>query len=239
MIDEINSLVLKERRDKLHRWKTWEPKTPFAPTVDAHVWVDSYGPLLAKELQVLIKETRIGNVSEGTFLVGQDFKKWWTKYNIFSWTEWTVLSMLRDNVYGSYVQYCKTLDVEPLDRKDIWIRGWFVRLEQGDHIGMHSHSLHENTFLSGNMSLSSNDTTTDYWIPLFSLYHGYFRVKNDPGNICLFPSWIQHRVDSLKDRQVRYTLAFDLFTKESFNYIEKTETKGEDLAKIILLSTKL
>ena len=103
---------------------------------------------------------------------------------------------------------------------------------------MHSHSLHENTFLSGNMSLSLNDTTTDYWIPLFSLYHGYFRVKNDPGNICLFPSWIQHRVDHLKDRQVRYTLAFDLFTKESFNYIEKTETKVKKVAKIILLSTK-
>ena len=116
---------------------------------------------ISKRASSINKGTRIGNVSEGSFLVGQNFKKWWTKYNIFSWTEWTVLSLLRERIYISYVEYCKALALEPLQRKDLWVRGWFVRLEQGDHIGMHSHSLHENTFLSGNMSLRLNDTSTD------------------------------------------------------------------------------
>ena len=106
---------------------------------------------------------------------------------------------------------------------------------------MHSHALHENAFVSGNMALHNlnQTTTTDYWIPLFSLYHGYFHVKNEPGSVTFFPSWLQHRVDTNPNPKVRYTLAFDLFNEYNFKYIRKTETSDTDLAKIILLSTKL
>ena len=144
-------------------------------------------------------------------------------------------------IYDSYVEYCNTLEVEVLDRKDIWIRGWFARLEQGHSIGMHSHAIHENAFVSGNMALHKLEpsTYTDYWIPLFSLYHGYFRVLNKPGAVTFFPSWLQHRVDRNPSSKVRYTLAFDLFNEYNFKYIRKTETSDTDLAKIILLSTKL
>ena len=238
--DSINDLVIKKVEGKLHRWKTWEPKTPFAPNVDAHVFCDEYPEILAKEINLIASQARLGQVSEAKFLTGADYKSLWTKYNVFAW-EQVVFKVIRDLIYDSYVEYCETLHVEVLDRKDIWVRGWFARLEHGESIGMHSHAIHENAFVSGNMALNTliPPTTTDYWIPLFSLYHGYFKVTNKPGAFTLFPSWLQHRVDSNPSVKVRYTLAFDLFNEYNFKYIRKTETSDTDLAKIILLSTKL
>ena len=238
--NDVNALVIKSINGKLHRWKTWEPKTPFAPNVDAHVFCDEYPEILGKELNLIAGQARIGQVDQAKFLTGADYKDWWTKYNVFSWDN-TIFKVLRDLIYDSYVEYCNTLEVEVLDRKDIWIRGWFARLEQGHSIGMHSHAIHENAFVSGNMALHKLEpsTYTDYWIPLFSLYHGYFRVLNKPGAVTFFPSWLQHRVDRNPSSKVRYTLAFDLFNEYNFKYIRKTETSDTDLAKIILLSTKL
>ena len=238
--NDLNLLVIHKQTDKLHRWKTWEPKTPFAPNVDAHLYCDKYEPLLAKEIKVIANQSYLGQIEESKFLTGANWKSLWTKYNVFSWSH-SVFNVLRDNIYNSYVKYCESLEFPVLDRKDIWIRGWFTRLEQGQNIGMHSHALHENAFVSGNMALHNlnQTTTTDYWIPLFSLYHGYFHVKNEPGSVTFFPSWLQHRVDTNPNPKVRYTLAFDLFNEYNFKYIRKTETSDTDLAKIILLSTKL
>ena len=238
--NDLNHLVIHKQTDKIHRWKTWEPKSPFAPYVDAHVFCDEYDSLLAKEIRVIANQSYLGQIEESKFLSAANWKSLWTKYNLFTWSH-SVFKILRDRIYDSYDEYCKGVDIKPLDRKDIWIRGWLARVESGQSIGMHSHALHENAFVSGNMSLHSLNpyTTTDYWIPLFSLYHGYFQVKNEPGVVTLFPSWLQHRVDTNQSSKVRYTLAFDLFNEYNFKYIRKTETSDTDLAKIILLSTKL
>ncbi len=238
--NDLNHLVIHKQTDKIHRWKTWEPKSPFAPSLDAHVFCDEYDALLAKEIRVIANQTYLGQIDESKFLSAANWKSLWTKYNLFTWHH-SVFKILRDLIYDSYVEYCEALEFPVLDRKDIWIRGWFTRLENGQEIGMHSHALHENAFVSGNMSLHNLNpwTTTDYWIPLFSLYHGYFHVKNEPGVVTLFPSWLQHRVDKNQSAKVRYTLAFDLFNEYNFKYIRKTETSDTDLAKIILLSIKL
>ena len=51
------------------------------------------------------------------------------------------------------------------------------------------------TYLSGNLSLSNLDTTTDYWFPSLSLYFDWWKSKNEMGSVTLFPSWLEHKVD--------------------------------------------
>ena len=234
----VNDLVIKQRDGdpKLHRWKTWEPNTPFAPKLDVSLYLDKYQGNLASKLKRMIEKAGVGSYNEQ--LSGNNFFGEWTKYNIFDWKE-PCIQVLRHKIYQSYVDYCKAIDVPVLDREDILIRGWAVRLEPGEPIGMHSHSLHENTFVSGNMSLDDYPTSTDYWIPLFSLYHGPYECPNKKGNVALFPSWLQHGVANNMTGEVRFSLAFDMFVKDSIEFILKTESQSSDLAQIILKSIPL
>jgi Putative 2OG-Fe(II) oxygenase len=229
-INNINDLIIKQRDcdPKLHRWKTWKPNTPFAPNVDVSLYIDNLGNDVAEKLIDLIEDHKVGPYKNRA----------WEKYNLFEWSDNTIES-LKNKIWEMYLNYCASIDVEPYSRDYIWIRGWAVKLEAGDDVGMHSHSLHENTFISGNISLTQNNTTTDYWIPLFSLYHGTFQCENHPGKIVMFPSWVQHGVNPNESGIIRYSLAFDLFTKKSMDYVIETKTENTDLGKVILSSVPL
>ena len=208
-MNDINNLVIKQGDNKLHRWKTWEPNTPFAPSIDLSIYVDIISLDFTKTLLDYIVSNNYGDHLDDA----------WKTYNIFD-TNVESLRTLRELIWCMYREYCNSIDVESYPRDEIWIRGWALRLEEGEGVPVHSHSLHENTFVSGNISLTKNNTTTDYWIPLFSLYHGSFRCSNEPGKVALFPSWVQHSVQSNQSGMVRYSLAFDMFSKTTFDYLK-------------------
>lgn len=229
-INDINNLVIKQRDCdlKLHRWKTWEANTPFAPNIDVAIYVDNLEIDTANNLLDLIIKNNVGPYKDRA----------WEKYNLFQWKDDCILE-LKDYIWKMYCDYCSSIDVEIYPRNYIWIRGWAVKLEEEENIGMHSHSLHENTFVSGNISLTENDTTTDYWIPLFSLYHGTYNCSNRPGRIAMFPSWVQHGVNPNCSGKVRYSMAFDLFTQKSIDYVTENNTEETEQGKLILLSVPL
>ncbi len=161
----------------------------------------------------------------------------WKTYNIFSWNfDW--VKSLSDQIWDTYIKYTSSIEVESYTKDSVWIRGWVVRLDPGQGLNIHSHSLHENTFLSGNISLTDNNTTTNYWIPLFSLYHGMFRWINIPGSMVLFPSWLQHSVDENLSGKVRYTVAFDMFSHHTMDFISANRHNSSDNENPILLSKK-
>jgi len=228
--NNINDLVIKQQNcdPQLHRWKTWNPNTPFAPNIDASLYVSNLEKTLSDSILSIIYEKNLGYYS------GDE----WKSYNIFSF-EFPCLKILRDRIWDLYLKYCKSLSVESYPQDEIWIRGWAVKLEETQSLKMHSHSLHENTFLSGNISLTENNTVTDYWIPLFSLYHGTFKCENHPGKIVIFPSWIQHAVDPNTSGKARYSLAFDMFSKHTMNFILENRNDSSETQNVILMSKKL
>ena len=118
----------------------------------------------------------------------------WTTYNIFDWDE-DIIKNLADKIYWSYMEYVNELCYEVIPKDKLWIRGWGVRIDPDDYLNHHAHSFHENTYLSGNLSISNLDTTTDYFFPYLGWYFGYWKVKNVPGTMTLFPSWLEHKVD--------------------------------------------
>ena len=202
---------------KMYRWKSWESQTPFAPSFDVPVYVDSIDvegleDLLASKLPIE-----------------------WTTYNIFDWDE-DIIKNLADKIYWSYNEYINQLCYNVIPKDKLWIRGWGVRIDPNDYLNHHAHSFHENTYLSGNLSISNLDTTTDYFFPYLGWYFGYWKVKNVPGTMTLFPSWLEHKVDKNITGQVRFSLGFDMFTEQSISYIRENRNENSETQNILLLS---
>ena len=202
---------------KMYRWKSWEAQTPFAPSFDVPVYLDSIDvegleDLLASKLPIE-----------------------WTTYNIFDWDE-DIIKNLADKIYWSYTEYINQLCYNVIPKDKLWIRGWGVRIDPNDYLNHHAHSFHENTYLSGNLSISNLDTTTDYFFPYLGWYFGYWKVKNVPGTMTLFPSWLEHKVDKNTTGQVRFSLGFDMFTEQSISYIRENRNKNSETQNILLLS---
>ena len=98
-------------------------------------------------------------------------------------------------------------------------------MKKGDRIELHNHGFSNDSYLSGNFTVSSNDTKTVYNNP-FSQYtkenvlvkmvedgiddQSYYSSKNIDGKLTLFPSYIPHFTTEHKSDSNRITLAFDL-----------------------------
>ena len=216
---------IKDTHSNLHRWKNWEPNTPFAPIFDVPIWVEDLNNFFIKELITQIEIKNPGS-----------YKDTWRTYNIFSWDN-PAIKFLQSSITRVYSDYLDTLDFHKERLDDIWIRGWAVVLQPGDPVPKHCHSYHENTFLSGNVMLTDNQTTTDYFIPHLSDYYGPWKCENKSARITMFPSWVLHEVQPTEE--YRISIGFDLFSFHTLDYISKNRIPGSELQECILKSIKL
>lgn len=210
ILDNANCKI-KTTCKNLHRWKSWEANTPFAPTFDLPLWIEDVNLFPTK---TLINYIDIQSID--------DYQKIWQTINIFKW-ETESIKILQNTINIIYKKYMNSLGYSP--ENYFYLRGWVVKLKQNSGVPLHAHSHHENTYLSGNLMLSNNNTTTDYAIPHLSTYYGFYKVENRPGRITLFPSWVEHKVDPIDD-ETRYSIGFDIFTENSFQYGVKTRTES-------------
>ena len=130
---------------KMYRWTSWDANTPFAPSFDVPVYIDNCGNSITKDLIKLCEQYKFSRDN-------------WIEYNIFSMTDF-VIGLLSDRIYQVYTDYMVELKEEPLSKDKLWIRGWGVTLNADEGIDHHSHAFHENTYLSGNISLSDLNTS--------------------------------------------------------------------------------
>ena len=210
----------------LYRWKNWEEQTPFAPSFDIPVYIDNYDTSFSIDLANLIDrdQCRFNH---------KDYN--WLSYNIFDWGD-DIIKTLADKIYQTYSEYNNELGYVCVSKDQLWIRGWGVVMKEGNFIKHHSHGFHENSYLSGNLSLSEIGTTTDYYFPYLGWYFGYWKVKNSIGSLSMFPSWLEHKVDVISKPKVRYTVAFDLYTSSSIDYARKNRNKSSEIQNSLLLS---
>lgn len=221
----------------LNRWKSWRGNTMFAPQFDIPIYTDKYSEELSDNLVEVIEKREAGFELQKIDSTGKTYQRQWSNYNIFDWKN-EEIKILADQVYDSYTTFIKGMNQEPLSKDKLWIRGWAVVLEEHQEIEFHSHSFHENTFLSGNLSLSDLDTTTDYWFPNLSLYFGWWKSQNKKGSLTLFPSWLEHKVDPNTTGELRFSVAFDMFTQHTIDYINENRIKDSENQNIILLAKR-
>lgn len=182
-------------------WRSWRSNPAnnhFAPNFSVDIWFDLIGLQLTDDLLEVVKR------NEDLYKNHQ-----WEHYNIFLWEDRCIRD-LKDIIKASYEDFCRKIGCS---RESVWIRGWVYPQKQGMVLKRHSHAMHENAYISGNICLTENNTTTDYDIP----YLGWVTTENSKGRMTLFPSCLPHSVDKLKDGE-RYTIAFDLITEQGMDY---------------------
>ncbi len=216
---------IKTKYTNLHRWKSWEPQTPFAPSFDLPIWVEDLNPFFIKSLIEDVGKEKIGSYLSS-----------WRNYNIFKWDSPSV-TFLKSSITRVYSEYLNSLEYDKERLDDLWIRGWAVVLEPGEAVPVHCHSWHQNTFISGTLMLSDNKTTTDFFIPHLSNYYGPWKCENKPGRMAMFPSWVMHKVDSCDSRRV--SIGFDMFSFHTLEYISNNRIAGDEQQECILKSVKL
>ena len=208
-----------------YRWKSWDANTAFAPSFDIQIWLDDLDVDISKELLKVISSND-----------NRNYRNEWLNYNIFNWDH-KVFADLRKNISEIYLNYMSSLDLKSEELTNIWIRGWAVSLDVGDSIGPHCHGFHENSYLSGNISLSDIGTVTNYIIPHLSHFAGPWKAKNEIGRLTLFPSHVLHFVDPVPFK--RYSVGFDIYHKSQMDFVFNNFNSNDKDLKSMTLSIPL
>jgi hypothetical protein len=145
----------------------------------------------------------------------QDYMSW-QSYNLFSYNL-PSLDDIKKNIIESYNQFVQEYNIAP--QQELWINGWLNVLEPGQQIPIHNHSMHENSYLSGFINFTENNSTTDIHLPQLDKVKevGIIKIPNRVGTLVMFPQWVFHSVDIVTEN-LRISLGFDLHTAQSINY---------------------
>jgi hypothetical protein len=186
----------------------------FGISVRCPIWNDSI------DISEDIRNDFISNVEK--FYTQLDL---WKNYNLFN-IQHPFVDALLEKIITSYKNFCLEYKVEP--KKELWVNGWMNLMKEGMDLPIHCHSTHKNSYLSGVYILTQNDSSTKFFTPQLQNMHEYgygiVDVKNKIGQLIIFPQWLFHRVETVKE-QKRYTIGFDLHTPEAIDYYTQQNNK--------------
>ena len=204
-------------------------RSPFAPTWDYFIAekllsniqctrLKNY--LLSKQQEVFAIKNNLDDC--GTGLGNETTTARSGSYNIFTWDQPDINTLKKE-----IASMCNNYHERVTGKKILkfGLAGWMNIMKKGDRIELHNHAFTNDSYLSGNFTVSSNDTKTVYNNP-FSQYTkenvlvkmvedgvddpSYYSSKNIDGKLTLFPSYIPHFTTEHKSDNNRITLAFDL-----------------------------
>ena len=122
-------------------------------------------------------------------------------------------------MYESYVEYCNSIGA-PVETvyANCWaniIRNTGRTISAHNHADAHIDAPLEYSYVSGNICVTAIDTKTYYANPFIQKIS--YGIKNMPGELILFPSWVVHWVDKNENDEARISIAFDIVTEEVYN----------------------
>jgi hypothetical protein len=196
---------------RMFHFKSWSPNTTFAPRINCPIFVDRIEEYKCKKI---LEDWGWSNCERP-----------WSSYNFFYEHK---KNNLLEEIMLMTGAFCDILDVELID--NLWIRGWLNKLETGESLPVHHHSIHENTYLSGNMLLTESSIPTEYTIPGWSLYGDNLKPPSKVGTTTIFPSWVEHEVKEVDSPRI--ALAWDLYTYDAMLYAEKNNPNNEMMLSI-------
>ena len=200
---------------KFKRFVSKPPVSPYAPQWDFRVGnsmcedIDTNSLskfLLSKEKE--IKKLPIVSDFDGyTGLGSNSTTSRAQQYNIFSWNH-SEIRKLKSNIAKNIILYNDECGNKT---PQLWIQCWYNVLRFGQSIKPHSHSVTPICYLSGHFNVQVNNTSTVYMSPINQLNDPeVIDIKNIPGKLTLFPSYIFHYTTPHYSFKPRITIAFDI-----------------------------
>ena len=131
-------------------------------------------------------------------------------FNVLKW-DYPVCKQLHTEIIKFHDEYVKGTGRQYL--KDLKIRCWANVMSKGDKIPKHHHGSFCHSYLSGNFSIKCEDTSTNYFHPYDN--NEMYPIKNNPGHMHLFPSWLPHDTSTHNGNSERIIVAFDIYLANS------------------------
>lgn len=216
------------------RWVSLEKTNPFAFSFDYNFWHDSISKSLNNKLIKAILKKKKYNTRNKEFVLQDMEYTTWIEENIFKWKN-KEIKLLKNSIKKILKKFFNQINYK--QEKKIYIQGWPNVLKKNQAHPEHFHDDYRHGFLSGNIILTDNKTTTDYNIYPRSCQFGYYKCKNFPGSVTIFSSYISHKVDRIQD-DLRMSIGFNLYTQTAMNYFIKTK-KFQDPLNPIYFSIQL
>jgi hypothetical protein len=146
-------------------------------------------------------------------------------YNFLDF-DYPCVRYLKKFIYETDLEYALFCNID--SSKPVYIQCWVnIINNDGRIITPHNHSdAHggapaEYSYISGNISLQTEKTSTFFAHPI--LHREIYReLANTNGELILFPSFMTHWTSQNLSVNPRITIAFDIITEEVYNMIENT-----------------
>ena len=202
-----------------YNYKSLPKKTPTAPEWDCQLYEFLVDQSVTEQLKIaLFKHKKVIDINDN-----------WKLYNIFTWEE-TIFSELKKLIKEAY----KNLNFTFTEK--LWINGWVYYARPNDFVNLHNHACHPDSFLSGNLCLTTCNVNTEYYIPIMSAASkiGPLKIPSIEGRMLLFPSYLPHMVTHLNEG-TRLTIAFDLVTNNTMKTYHEDLMASDPLERAILL----
>tara|TARA_R110000803_G_scaffold210254_1_gene281590 strand:- start:72 stop:728 length:657 start_codon:yes stop_codon:yes gene_type:complete len=215
---------------KIINFKSEPKKSPFAPEWDYFLAEQKIENVDFKKLFLFLKEKeksilkikidkRKKNVDGYTGLGDNSTTSRYGQYNVFNWKNKELIK-LKQSIIKLHNNYLNYLSIKP--SKNVFISCWFNVIKKNQRINTHLHGVNPDSYLSGNICVSTEGTSTYYINPVNVINDPVvYKSKNEEGKITLFPSKIPHYTDVYLGRKDRLTIAFDLFLVSNRNKVVK------------------
>ena len=131
-------------------------------------------------------------------------------FNILKW-DYPVCKQLHKQIIEFHDEYVQGTRKPRLN--NLKIRCWANVMSKGDKIPKHHHGSFSHSYLSGNFAIKCEDTSTNYFHPYDN--NEMYPIKNKPGHMHLFPSWLPHDTSIHKGDSERVIIAFDIYLEHS------------------------
>jgi hypothetical protein len=195
------------------------PETPYAPVWDISIGVGRWENIKKIDIirnWLINNETNIKNkypaVHDGGTSLGLDsVTSRFSQYNLFYFiNECPELEDLLNFLRKSWIEFVSKDGTPYLDLNIVC---WFNLMHIDQQVAEHAHGAKPSAYLSGNMSLDDYHTSTLYRSSFTA--HSYLPIKNNKGEITIFPTYVYHKSEKYKDaNNPRLTIAFDLHIPE-------------------------
>ena len=143
-------------------------------------------------------------------------------YNFLDF-DYPCVRYLKKFIYEKYLEYAVFCNID--SSKPVYIQCW-VNIINNDgriitphnHAEAHGGAPVEYSYISGNISLQTENTSTFFAHPILNK-KAYREIPNINGELILFPSFITHWTSPNLSDNPRITIAFDIITEEVYNMI--------------------
>jgi len=203
------------------RFKNTPPIHKFNPSYEYDIYeneinIEGLANKVLKLEKTILSETEKSIAHDGDTGLGNDsLTSRFTQFNLFQIEETKFLKEIIKHEVKLYTNRLDQVDSCPLDTL-LYGQCWANVMRKGEVIRVHSHAswkLGDYSYLSGNICVQTNETSTYYLTPY---YEHTYQLQNKDGTIVLFPSWLKHYTDDVKNDEERITLGFDLINIEGY-----------------------